>query len=233
MIALLLFSCFTIQAEEPTYLVFSGGQVMEILGEPRFEGKFVYFTQTNGDKGMLPADRIDRDKTQTYNDQIRTQREAAAAEREAMAQAAPKETEHKVISIDHAYQIPRADSSSNRSTGSVESSTSGGEQPIENPVIQNFSSDEGIYMAQEIIRRYADHYEVECRVAVNDARGFRNIQLGVTAVFDNGTRQKLTVSVTPDSIGRGESGTAVIRLTEQARLMTTEYMITGEMGATN
>ncbi len=234
MIVLLLIALVSPQNEMPQYLVLTDGKVMEIQGEPKFEGKSVYFTQTNGDKGMLPARIIDRDQTKTYNEQIKLQQEEAAAlKMELEKSQASSEPAEKTINIRSNYDLPSYGRSSNKT---IDQATPGevpavDENLIESPTMHSWTSSDPIYVSREAIKRYADGYLIEGTVSVNDPRGFRNVSLVVTAVFDNGTTAQMNAEVSPKSLLAGETGTVSVRFTESARILRTDYVVSGEMGA--
>ncbi|MCB1041720.1 MAG: hypothetical protein KDC35_02210 [Acidobacteria bacterium] len=230
MIICFLFCLIPISGDT-SFLVLNGGKVLEIQGEARFEGQFVYFTQLNGEKSMMPAKIVDRDQTKAYNDQIAMEAQAAM---EAETAAPAQEEKHKPINITIDDDIPAYSGSANTSVGElVVETTDDSEGLIESPRVQNWNSSDDIYVSQEEVRRYADGWGFKVSVSVNDPRGFSGLKVSMKAWFEDGSVEVNELPVTPEQLNRNQIGTASFRVTKSSALVRTEYSITGTPGLEN
>lgn len=231
-----LMCCLWLADPSPYFLLTKDGRVLEIVGEPRYEGNTVYFTLKDGEKSMFPLSLVDQSKTEQYNAQYQAKMKAeeearAAAEASVEPQA---QEERKPISITHRTQIPAYQRAQVDVAGQgAEPESEAVEGAVGRPTTRYFAdSSDPLFISRETVTRTVNGHVIDCLVKGNEPRGVSDVEVAMTVTLINGATIQMTRRLENRDLGMGDTAPVTFEVETEHDIARLDYSLSAQTGST-
>ena len=216
----------------PYYLVMTNKKVMKVKVAPKIQGKLATITLLDGKMTSLPARMIDLAETEKYNQRVADKAESdrLAAEAKAAVEAQlevkraarrkKKQESLRKVELRADDELPKYERPNNTQ---VETAAAVG-QPTGDAQVNNFTSDDPVFVAQETIRSYDNRTEIICKVKVQATKGAFDIKVKLTVRYSKAAAGEIEQRI-DGALAYNQTGTVTFRLNQADTVVATFYEV--------
>jgi hypothetical protein len=229
MILSLFLLLFLFQSEAPFVVVLKNNQRIELQEPPNYEKNLVFLHHVNGQKMSLPANMVDKAKTESYNKALKEHREKLQREAERMkAQAAAEqgEPEPPPVIVINTKEVPEYNRAQNSASGFAEPAEA--EEQGESRTF-DFTSTDPVYIAREKQTVFSNRVVIEAILKVNHPGQVSNVMVTLNyRLLDSGENQ-MSQPATPATAIRGEELSVRFEIPTEDKVVLTQFTIQADL----
>jgi hypothetical protein len=228
----MLFCLFLPLGDEPYIVWLTNNKVMKAKQLPACDKGRCQLELLNGEVMSLPSELVDMKKTRSYNAGLQdrhrlaeeARREIAREEAQAKAEAEAEQAKRSIV-LTADDELPKY----RRNSASVSERVTplpDGAAPdaAEAPTINEFKSDDPIYVSREKITKFPNYYQIECDILANHPNGAKDVAVTLRVNYDSSPPETLTQKMSGD-LAWGRPAKVAFTLNQSDEILRTSYEV--------